>query len=717
MESDVRKVVAIILVVLITGILGLNQLLGYMAPNNFDPQSYLSKRSLYEVEIKRDVWGVPHIEGPRDRDVAFGFAYAQAEDHYSIIEDAMRVYRGHQSAHAGYESLPLDYLIQLLEIRRDVDEKYDLELSEEIKSVLVGFVDGLNYWAAQNSNEVDKSLYPITSKDLVASFSIQHLLFYGFQKPVSKLFEDSRQQQVSVDSLETAWQVPMTDPLPTGSNAYAVSPKRSSDGSTRLLINSHQPLTGPVAWYEAHLKSEEGWHVMGGAFPGSPLITVGANKHVAWAATVNQPDLVDIYVLEINPDNENQYRLDGVWKNLVIKEASIRVKLIGNFYWTISQDLFYSDHGPVIRQEHGDYAIRYAGRGEIRQAEQWYEMSRANSLEKWSKAMEMLAISSFNFVAADEKGNIGFVHNSQSPIRKEGFDWSQYLPGDRSDLIWKDYLAYTKLPQIVNPSSGYLLSTNQSPFQVTAPGDNLSRSDYSETFGFPKRMTNRATRGLELFEKNDSLDQEEFRSIKFDGTYSLNSRAIKYLDGLYEIEYPKDSVYARAQQTLKSWNLGTNIDNKLAALGVCTISEEWIAEQARRDPPFVKSEFEKCVDLMMEKFERIDVPWGEVNRLVRGERQLAIDGGPDVLRAIYGRGLEEDGYLTALGGDGLIIFVSWDKNGKQSIESIHQFGSATLDEQSPHYFDQMENFASHKMKPTFFNTKELDANLERSYVP
>ncbi|MBL4679635.1 MAG: penicillin acylase family protein [Pseudomonadales bacterium] len=698
-------------------LLGCHFLLGYIKPNNFDSKSYLDRRDLYETEIIRDIWGVPHIEGSRDRDVAFGFAYAQSEDHYQLIEDAMRVYRGTQSAHLGYESIPLDYLIQLLEIRKFVDEKYEEDLSPEIKAVLIGFVDGLNYWAAKNPEKVDKTLYPFTAKDLVASFSLQHLLFYGIQKPLGELFEEKRQRQISVDSLETAWQMLEGDPLPKGSNAYAVSPLRSKDGATRILINSHQPLTGPVAWYEAHLKSDEGWHVMGGAFPGSPVITVGTNEHVAWAATVNQPDLVDIYVLDINPDNENQYRLDGVWKDLVVKNAKIKVKLFGNFYWTINEALYYSEHGPVIRQDHGDYAIRYAGRGEIKQADQWYAMSKANSLDDWNKAMSQLSISSFNFIAADKNGNIGFAHNPQSPIRKEGFDWTQYLPGDRSDLIWDEYLPYEKLPQIINPNSGYLLSTNQSPFHVTAPEDNIVRSDYAETFGFPKRMTNRATRGLELFQQMDLIDEVSFKSIKFDNAYSKNARAMKYLDGIYQVEYLPDSAYANAQSLLKTWNLETDVENQLAALGVCTISEEWVAEQARRAPPPVKDEFEKCVDLLVEKFGKVDVRWGEVNRLVRGEKQIAIDGGPDVMRAIYGRGLEEDGYLTAMGGDGLFIFVSWDKDGKQKIESIHQFGSATLDKDSSHYDDQMESFVEHKMKQVFFNSDELDNNIERRYVP
>ncbi len=74
----------------------------------------------------------------------------------------------------------------------------------------------------------------------------------------------------------------------------AVAPSRSADGATRLLVNSHQPYAGPVAWYEAVLQSDEGWHVAGGFFPGSPFMLHGHNEHLGWANTVNEPDLVDI---------------------------------------------------------------------------------------------------------------------------------------------------------------------------------------------------------------------------------------------------------------------------------------------------------------------------------------------------------------------------------------------------------------------------------------
>ena len=118
------------------------------------------------------------------------------------------------------------------------------------------------------------------------------------------------------------------DDLVTGSNAYAISPSKSTDGSTRLMINSHQPLEGPLAWYEAHIKSEEGLNMMGGLFPSSPFIFVGFNENLGWGFTVNKPDLTDIYKLVINPNDKDQYLLDDVWLNLEKETIELPVKIL-----------------------------------------------------------------------------------------------------------------------------------------------------------------------------------------------------------------------------------------------------------------------------------------------------------------------------------------------------------------------------------------------------
>jgi acyl-homoserine-lactone acylase len=115
-------------------------------------------------------------------------------------------------------------------------------------------------------------------------------------------------------------------------------------------------------------------------------------------------------------------------------------------------------------------------------------------------------------------------------------------------------------------------------------------------------------------------------------------------------------------------------------------------------------------------FGRLDPEWGEVNRLRRGDVNLAVDGGPDVYRAVYGV-QQPDGTLSAQAGDTFIMFVTWDKAGTLTSESIHQFGSARLDPHSPHYADQAPLFTAMKTKPVWFTQAQLNGHIEADYRP
>ena len=72
------------------------------------------------------------------------------------------------------------------------------------------------------------------------------------------------------------------------------------------------------------------------------------------------------------------------------------------------------------------------------------------------------------------------------------------MPGDKSNLIWNEFYTYEEIPKILNPESGYIYSTNQSPFFVTDLNDNLKEENFPVTMGFQSRITNRAHRAYEL---------------------------------------------------------------------------------------------------------------------------------------------------------------------------------------------------------------------------
>ena len=672
---------------------------------------YLQLADQYNVVIERDVRGVPHIIGERDVDTAFGFAYAQAEDNWALVYDTIDFYRGTAAATKGKDSAVTDFLVKWLGIWDDIDANYS-SLSPEVRAYIEAYADGLNYYAARHPERGVAEL-PITGQDMIAGYMFRHLLFYGFADVLQEVMSSERQRPIS-----TAGGVTLNN-LPVGSNAMAISPSNSSEGATRLAINSHQPTTGPVAWYEAHIQSGEGLNAMGGLFPGSATLGVGFNEHIAWGATVNKPDLVDVYVLDVDPENPLRYRMDGAWHELEATELKIKVKLFGFLPWTVTELGLRSAHGPVLQTDHGTYAIRYAGMGKMRQVEQWLAMSKAQNLEQWRDALRIHSFASFNFVYADRDGKIMFVHNSLTPQRAAGYDWAQYLPGDDSSLIWQDYMPFDKLPQVINPASGFVHSANQSPFFVSGEADNPKPSDYRPEDGFPTRMTNRAVRGLELFAELSPISEQEFSAIKHDKMFSPNSRAVHYLQGAINLSLDDSAkqIYRDAQTVIRDWDLSTDVNNRGAAMSTCVIAAEWLAEQKGQPIPDVGGVFYNCADKLVAAVGRVDPLWGDINRHVRGDINLPVGGGPDTLRAIYAKGLEEDGYQTNIAGDGLYYFVSWDAQGVQKVRGVHQFGAATLDTESPHYSDQAEDYAAEILHDPLFDNEQRKANITRRYKP
>ena len=667
---------------------------------------YLEKSSLYKAEIKRDIWGVPHVYGETDADAAFGLAYAHAEDDFKNIAENMYLYRAQMGLRDGISGAVQDYLIKVLKIRENIDENYLIDLDENVRKVIEAYAAGINYWMIKNPENEYSHFFPVTEKDIVAGFAIQNLFFSGVVSSIEKL-----QREAEIKEEYTS--LYRNQQFVTGSNVLAVNSNKTEDKSTRIIINSHQPLEGPLAWYEAHIKSDEGWNMMGGLFPGSPFIFVGFNENIAWGFTVNKPDLSDSYELTINPNNEDQYLLDGEWKDFTKETIKLPVKIFGPIKWTVERDAKYSQHGPVLEVGDKSYALRFSGMKDIKQVNQWYAMNKSQSIADWISAMKKRSIVSFNGVFADKEGNIFFLHNSSSPLRKEGLDWSNTIDGTRSDLIWNDYVEFEKIPQIKNPSSGWLASTNQDPFKVTNEMDNLSAKDFSPTLGLQTRMTNRAYRSIELFDSYSSISEQDFDDIKFDNKYSLQSRSYKYISKIFEIDFETDELNY-AKNVLREWDLSTNFDNTSAALGVCVLSNEWISEQGQRIPQDPEISFRDCVTELNETYGKVDPKWSERNFIVRGQKKISVQGGPDVLRAIYGRN-DNEGDLKAAGGDGLYIHVSWDKDKKQQSKSIHQYGSATQDNTSIHFDDQMNLYVNEVYKPTFYDSELLDKNTSKVY--
>jgi acyl-homoserine-lactone acylase len=667
----------------------------------------------YDVRILRDTWGVPHVFGKTDADVAYGLAWAHAEDDFATIQSVLLAVRGKRASVVGREAAPSDYLVGLLRVWDFVDAGYEKDLGPETRALCEAYAEGINHYAAVHPDQALANLYPVRGKDLAAGFVFKLPLFFGMDRVLRDVFGPYRAHAVSTKAeVRTA----ADDEAPLGSNTMAVGPSRSADGHTRLAINSHQPWEGPVAWWEAHLHSEDGWDMVGGVFPGAPVILHGHNRNLGWAHTVNRPDLIDVYVLETNPRNPDQYRLDGEWHDLEVRSVPIEVKLWGPLRWTFHQEALWSVHGPVVRRPHGTYAIRWAGMGDVRAVEQWYRMNKARTREEWEAAMSLGAIPSLNCGYADKDGNIEYLYNARLPKRAEGYDWSQYLPGDTSETLWREYLPFEDLPRVVNPPSGFVINSNSSPFAATTGVGNPDPSAYSPTLGIETHLTNRARRALDLFGGDPKITGEAFDRYKFDRAYAPESRVARFWHAIVDGPPPANPRLREAVELVKTWNLGTNPENRAAALALLTIRPKDDDQLPATSRDELLARLEEAAEALRRHFGRLDVPWGEVHRLRRGRIDLPVGGGPDTLNAVYARP-ENDGRLVGIAGDSYVLLVEWDREGTVRSRSIHQYGSATLDARSPHYADQAPLFVRRELKPVWLDEAEIRGHLEREYRP
>jgi penicillin amidase/acyl-homoserine-lactone acylase len=283
--------------------------------------------------------------------------------------------------------------------------------------------------------------------------------------------------------------------------------------------------------------------------------------------------------------------------------------------------------------------------------------------------------------------------------------------------LWTEFVPFEKLPQVKNPSSGFIINCNNTPFRTTIGPDNPKPEGYSPTLGIDTLVTNRCLRALELFGGDDSITEEEFYKYKFDTSYSTSKESMsnEILNKIFEAPASDDPVVQEAVKLLHTWDGHTNVENTGAAIAILTLEPVVRAEFMHNTPPDLMETLSKRAHLLKDTYGRIDVPWGEVNRIVRGKVDMGLAGGPDVLHAVYGK--LEGSRLIGEAGDSYVLIVSWDKAGKVSSRSLHQFGSATLDETSPHYADQVPMFVKCETKPVWLDEADIRAHLEREYRP
>jgi acyl-homoserine-lactone acylase len=432
-----------------------------------------------------------------------------------------------------------------------------------------------------------------------------------------------------------------------------------------------------------------------------------------------------VYQLEVNPSNGLQYKVDDEWLTLEERVVKLKIKVPG-FNLHVKRKTYWSIYGPTLITERGAFSIRTPGLMDIGGLEQWYHMNKSKNFYDFRKALNMHALPSYNVVYGDKFDTIYYVSNAKIPFRSPEYNWREILPGNTIKTLWTTIHPFDDLPQLLNPSSGYVYNTNHSPFKASASHDNLSANNFDSTMGFETHDNNRSLRVQELIEdlsegekRNDKITYQNFKSIKYDLQLPKKLAYPVNIDSLFCLDAVRNAKIGSLITTLREWDRSATIESKGAA--VFSVFFYYVASIYKKRPEFIAMTSAQCVealyyvkDYLNRHFGTCDITLGDLQKLKRGEKEFPLPGLPDVLAAMYSVPTE-NGRTKGRIGDCYISFVQFSAHGPE-IETINCFGASNK-KGNVHYDDQMKLFVAQKTKKMTLDRKKIYEEASTIYHP
>jgi penicillin G amidase len=576
----------------------------FCCESNNDDQRYIA--GLQEpVEIIRDEWGINHIYAKNQHDLFFAQGYAAAKDRLFQLEIWRRQATGTVAEILGENELKRDIGTRLFKFRGNMTQEMN-HYHEDGEVIINAYTNGVNAYideilSTPGQLPIEFKLLNIVPKkwttDVVISRHQGLLGNIGIELNIARAVTRLGDKKVkdlnwfhpkdpnididpSIDrellfddilELYNAYRKPVQfqrsdilpeyrnsineialelesdqneDTLSIGSNNWVVSGALTADGNTYMANDPHRTIAIPSLRYMVHLVAPE-WNVIGGGEPEIPGISIGHNEYGAWGLTVFVTDGEDLYVYELNPENNKQYLYNGAWEDMSVIQEKIKVK--GKH--DVNVELLYTRHGPVtyVDSVHNKaYAIRCA----------WLEpggspylsslrMDQAKTWEEFRAACNYSHIPGENMVWADKKGNIGWQSVGIAPIRRN-FSGLVPVPGD-GRYEWDGYLPIIQKPNTLNPSQGYFATANQ----------NVTPADYEHwsAIGFTWADPFRGDRIEEVLGAGDKLNMDDMKSLQVD-YHSIPASILVPL--ILDLSFTGKS--AKAKDRLRGWDfmLGPN---------------------------------------------------------------------------------------------------------------------------------------------------------------
>ena len=349
-----------------------------------------------------------------------------------------------------------------------------------------------------------------------------------------------------------------------GSNNWVIAGSRTTTGKPYLANDMHLGEQMPSIWYEvglhcAPVSADCPFNVAGYSFAGVPGVIVGHTDRIAWGFTNVGPDVIDLYIEKINPENPNQYEVNGQWVDMELVPEKINVAGGSPHELTVR----YTRHGPIIWDNPDDHqkvqdtwgielptdfaiSLRWTALEANNVLKTFILLDQGKDWAEFRQAASYFAVPSQNMVFADVDGNIGYQTPGKIPIRLPGHSGEVPVPGWTDDYEWQGYIPFDQLPNAFNPPEGYIVSANNYIVGSDYPY-NLTAVDY----GF------RAERIVQMIEDAPGeIDAAYIQTMHGD---DYNASAAFMVPLLMNLPL-QDAHLSQVRDLLKGWNYQDQMD-------------------------------------------------------------------------------------------------------------------------------------------------------------
>lgn len=670
------------------------------------------------AEILWDTWGVPHIFATDSVQLFYAFGWAQMASHGDLLLRSYGTARGRAAEYWGPGYLDGDRWVQVNDVPGRARGWYAAQ-SPDMRRCLDAFAEGINAYGREHGERLApelRAVLPVDAVDVLAH--LENTIQFTFLAGQATIRQEIGKGLVA----------PRADPS-GGSMAWAVAPQHTRDGHSLLLINPHVEWNGPVIWYEAQINAP-GVDVTGATVIGFPMLAVGFNDHLGWAHTVNPLDRYDLYRLDLRPDG---YAWEGGSRAFERETRTLKVKQPDGSLKEEPLQILRSVHGPVIWQGGNQaVALRVAGLDTPGMVEEYWDMARARDLQEFEAALRRLQSPMFSVIYADDQGHILHLFGGRVPVRSRG-DWKFWaglIPGDTASTLWTRTHPYDDLPRVLDPPTGWLQNANDPPWLTTFPPvlDPARFPPYMAPRGADMGL--RAESAVKLLRANDHISFDDLVAYKHSTHCELADR---WLDDLLPAARASADPDAReAAEVLAAWDRSLEADSRGAVL-----FEVWALQMRLRRPPTRPTNFatvwqeseplttprgilhpDEAARILADAARevkkaagRLDVPFGEANRLRIGGVDLPANGGPNSLGSLRTLDYElaKDGHFEANGGETYVAVV--EMSHPLRAAEVLSYGNASQPG-SKHHGDQLALISQKRLRPVWRSREEIEQHLE-----